>query len=111
MINLKPKSIALIGANNKLDSVGLGLAQNILRGKSKRKIYFINPFQKKILGLKTSNNINEIKNKIDLAVIAVNAKIVPEILNDCVQKGVKEAIIISSGFSEIGKTGEILEQK
>ncbi|MDP2820637.1 MAG: CoA-binding protein [bacterium] len=111
MINLNPKSIALIGANNKPGSVGLGLARNLLEGKNKRKIYFINPFQKKILELKTFNKVSEVKNKIDLAIIAINAKIVPEVLNDCVQKGVKEVIIISSGFGETGKPGEILEQK
>jgi len=111
MINLNPKSVALIGANSKQGSVGLGLAQNLLLGKTKRKIYFVNPFQKKILGIKTFGNITEIKNKIDLAVIAINAKIVPDVLNDCVKKGVKEAIIISSGFGELGKSGEILGQK
>jgi len=111
MINLNPKSIALIGANNKPGSVGLGLVQNLLEGKKKRKIYFINPFQKKILGIKTFNNIIDVKNKIDLAIIAVNAKIVPDVLSDCVKKGVREVIVISAGFSEAGKTGENLEQR
>lgn len=110
-INLNPKSIALIGANNRNGSVGLGLAKNLLQGSSQRKIYFINPFQKKVLGLKTIPSIKDIKNKIDLVIIAVNAKIVPDILEECVKKQVKEVIIISAGFSEIGDNGKKLENR
>jgi len=110
-INLNPKSIALIGANKRRGSVGLGLAENLLQGKNQRKIYFINPFQKIVLGLKTFKNIGDVNNNIDLAIIAVNSKIVPEILKECVEKNIKEIIIISAGFSEIGDNGKKLEDR
>jgi len=106
-----PKSIAIIGASHEPNTVGLGLAKNCLEGKKLRKIYFVNPFSKKILGQKTYVSIAEIKGNIDLAIIAVPAKIVPQICRECVIKKVGGIIIISAGFAEVGKQGEELQKQ
>ena len=95
-----PQSVALIGATDRIGSVGLGLAKNLLQGK--RDIFFINPNRKKVLGQKSYGTIGEVKKEIDLAIIAVPAKIVLKIVKQCIKKQVKAVIVISSGFAESG---------
>ncbi|PIU47162.1 hypothetical protein COS93_00515 [bacterium (Candidatus Gribaldobacteria) CG07_land_8_20_14_0_80_33_18] len=106
-----PKTIAIIGASPKKNSVGWGLVKNILEGKDSRKFFYVNPFEKEIGGIKCFSKIGDISQEIDLAVIAVRAKIVPQIVEQCCRKKVGGIIIISSGFAEIGKEGEILQDK
>ncbi len=105
-----PKSIAVIGASPNKDKVGYSLVKNLLVG-SKKKIYPVNPAYKKILNLPVFASVLDIKNKIDLALIALRADIVPQILEECGKKKISNVIIISSGFKEAGKKGLELEEK
>ena len=100
-----PKSVALIGATDRPGSVGLGICKNLLEGKSRRKIFFVNPYKKKVLERKTYPKITEIGEKIDLAIVVVPAFVVPKVISDCAQKKVGGVIIISSGFAEIDREG------
>jgi len=106
-----PKSVALIGATDRAGSVGLGIVKNLLFGKGQRKIYFINPNNKKILNQKTFTSILDIKEKIDLVVIAIPAKLVKQVCVECCSVGVGSVIIISSGFAELGKDGAVLQKE
>jgi acetyltransferase len=106
-----PKTIAVIGATDRPGSVGRGLCKNLLEGTRYRKIYFVNPFKKKVFGNKTYPKITDIQEEIDLAIIAVPANIVPEIAKDCAKKQVGGVIIISAGFAEIGKKGKKLQKQ
>lgn len=101
-----PKSVALIGATDRPGSVGLGICRNLLEGKQERKIFFVNPYQRKVLGYKTYPLITSIKEQVDLAVVAVPAPIVVRVVRDCAKKKVGGVMVISSGFAEIGKEGE-----
>jgi len=98
----KPKSIALIGASEDESKVGGILLRKII--KSKIKVVPVNPKHGKILGLNCYKNILDYKGKIDLAVIAIPSLFVIGALNECGKKGIKNVIIISAGFSEIGNT-------
>lgn len=106
-----PKSVALIGATDREGSVGLGICKNLLKGKEKRKIFFVNPNRDKVLGRKTYSLITLILEPVDLAVIAVPAKVVPKVVKECCQKKVGGIIIISAGFAEIGKEGKVLQNE
>ncbi|MDD5739028.1 MAG: CoA-binding protein [Candidatus Pacebacteria bacterium] len=106
-----PQSVALIGATDRRGSVGFGIAKNLLFGKSQRKIFFVNPSKKKILNQKTVASILDIKQKIDLAVIAVPSRFVKGVILECVQANVGSCIIISSGFAELSKEGAILQKE
>ena len=106
-----PKTVALIGATDRSGSVGFGLAKNLLLGKSKRQIFWINPNRKKFFGQRVYSSILDIQTKIDLVIIAVPAEVVIKIVQDCVQKKVGGIIIISAGFAEIGRAGEIKQEK
>ena len=104
-----PKSIALIGASDEPKTVGRGIASNLI--KSKSRIYFVNPNDDKILNKKTYTSILDIKEKVDLAIIAVPARIVNSVARQCAAKKVKGIIVISAGFSEVGNMKEAEELK
>ncbi len=99
-----PKTIAIIGAVDKKESVGRGIIENLL--KSKKELFFVNPFKKKVFGKKTYKSINEIKSKIDLAIIVVPKKAVKSVVEDLAKKGAGGVIIISAGFAETGREGK-----
>jgi len=97
----KPKTCALIGATNKKASVGRALSLNLLN--SQTRSYFINPNHNNILGKKCFNSFTEIKEEIDLVIVAVPAKVVLKVAKDISKKGTKGVIIISAGFAEVGE--------
>ncbi len=104
-----PKKIAIIGASSDKNKVGFSLISNLLNGK-KRDIYPITLTEKEILGVPTFTSILDVPDKIDLVIIAVRADIVPQVLSDCGKKQIPNAIVISSGFKEIGPSGKELEE-
>jgi len=103
-----PKSIAVIGATGDKNKVGFALMQNLLASRQ-RKIFPVTLSEKEVLGIPAFISILDVPEKVDLAVIAVRADIVPQILSDCAKKKISNAIIISSGFKEIGAEGKKLE--
>ncbi len=111
MINsiLNPKTIAVIGASEKEKSVGRGIIENLK--KSNKKIFFVNPNNQIIFNKKTYPSIIDIKDNIDLAIIAVPKKLVEKVVQDCIFKKVNGVIIISAGFAETGKKGRMLQEK
>jgi acetyl coenzyme A synthetase (ADP forming)-like protein len=98
----KPKSIAVVGASKNSTKIGHATLKNILISDYECKVYPINPKEKEILGVKCYNTLNDVPGEIDLVILSVPARIVPQIIQECVQKKVENTIIISSGFSEIG---------
>ena len=98
----KPKSIAVVGASADSRKIGHAALKNIVISNYQCEIYPINLKEKEILGYKCYKKIGDISGDIDLVVISVPAKIVPQILKECKEKKVKHVIIISSGFSEAG---------
>jgi len=98
----KPKSIAVVGASNDSRKIGHAALKNIIISDYQCKVYPVNLREKRILGLKCYKKIGDIPGKVDLVLISVPAPIVPQILRECVEKKVKYAIIISSGFGEAG---------
>ncbi len=105
-----PKSIAIIGASSEKGKVGNSIARNILSFGYRGKVFLVNPKRKNILGQKCYSDISEIKEKIDLAIIVIPAKLVNEIIEKSADK-IKNFIIISAGFSEIGKEGRKREKE
>lgn len=100
-----PKRIVVIGASNKTGSVGGAIMSNIKNSSYKGDVIPVNIRGGKIRGVKSYKNVLDIDKDIDLAVIATPAATVPELIRECGRAGVKGAIIISSGFSEVGKEG------
>lgn len=106
-----PKSIAVIGASRDETSISFGMLKNLLLGNFKGRLYPVNPKADSILGLKVYGSVLDIEEEVELALIAVPREVVPEILEECGEKGIRAAIIITAGFKEIGEKGKELEEK
>lgn len=106
-----PKTVAVIGASDQPGSVGRTLMWNLVSNPFGGTIFPINPKRNNVLGIKAYTNIREVPEKVELAIIATPAPTVPEIIRECVEAGVKGAIIISAGFKEIGEKGKALEEQ
>ncbi|MEW5902469.1 MAG: CoA-binding protein, partial [Acidobacteriota bacterium] len=106
-----PKSIAIIGASRQLGSVGQSLLSNLLKSTYQGIIFPVNPKASGLLGLKAYPRVQDIPDDVDLAVIVVPSRIVPPVLEECGQKGIRAAIVISAGFKEIGGEGLALERR
>jgi len=99
---LHPKSIAYLGGSNSLTTPGTPQLINILASGFSGKVFPIHLKEKTVLGLKAYRSILELPYPVDLAVLVIPARAIPTILRECGQKGIKRAIIITAGFSEVG---------
>ena len=106
-----PKNVAVIGATETVGSVGRTIVWNLVTNPFGGTVFPVNPKRPSILGIKTYPSIKQVPAKVDLAVIVTPAPSVPDIIGDCVEAGVKGAIIISAGFKEIGDEGVLLERR
>jgi len=106
-----PRSIAVIGASNKKGSVGYVLLRNLISAEYDGIVYPVNLSAQSVQGIQAYASISQVPHKIDLAVIAVPAKAVPETMRECGEAGVAGAVIVSSGFKEIGGAGKKLEEE
>ena len=107
----EPQSIAVIGASRREESVGHAVFKNLLLGGYQGIIYPVNPKAKSIFGVRCYKSIIEIEDAIDLAILIIPAKACLTTFKDCIDKGVKSAIIISAGFRETGPQGKALEDQ
>ncbi|MBT3394517.1 MAG: CoA-binding protein [Waddliaceae bacterium] len=106
-----PMSIAVIGASRREDTVGYAVLHNLINHGFVGKIYPVNPKAEELEGLKCYPSITEISDDVELAVIIVGSKIVPSVMQECAEKGVKSVIVISAGFKEIGEAGRAIEDE
>ncbi|MDI6846664.1 MAG: CoA-binding protein [Candidatus Bathyarchaeia archaeon] len=101
-----PRSVAIVGATKKINKAGHVIFKNFVenkrRGVFKGEIYPVNPYENSILGFQCYPSVTKIPGELELVVIVVPAKIVPNIMRDVTTKIVKAVVIISSGFSEVG---------
>lgn len=107
----EPKSVAVIGATDRDPSLGGILFRNILKSGYKGRLYAINPRHETVQGVQAYKSIEEIGARVELAVITTRPQLVPAIVEQCGRSGVKNVIIISSGFAESGHSGAALERK
>jgi acetyltransferase len=107
----EPKSVAVIGASDRENSVGNILFKNILESGYKGRLYPINTKHDTVQGVQAYKSIEEIGARVELAVIATRPQTLPEIVEQCGRSGIKNVIVITAGFSEAGHSGAALERK
>jgi len=107
----EPKSVAVIGASDRENSVGNIIFKNILSSGYKGRLYAINPKHDTIQGQQAYKSIEEIGARVEMAVIATRPQTVPQLIEQCGRSGVRNVIIIAAGFSEAGHIGAALERK
>jgi acetyltransferase len=106
-----PKSVAVIGASNRVGTVGHDLFRNILLSGYCGTLYPVNPKAPSIAGVHAYTTVSEVPDEVDLALIMVPATAVAGVLEDCGQKGVRGAVIVTAGFKEVGAEGAALERR
>src|ERR1700726_2472730 len=107
----EPKSIAVVGATEKAGSVGRTILWNLISNPFGGTVFPVNAKRDSVLGIKAYPNLAALPQQVDLAVIVTPAATVPGIIAECVEAGVKGAIIISAGFKESGAAGAEMEQQ
>ena len=106
-----PGSIAFIGASSELSKWGQLIFTNVVAGNYSGKVYLVNPKGGEIAGRKVFKTVTEIPGPVDLAVITIPAVKVLPVINELKQKGIKNVLLISSGFGETGAEGKALEEE
>ena len=107
----KPSSIAVIGASRNPTKVGHQILRNLVECSFPGELYPVNPKAEKILGLKCYPQVSEIPGDIDLALVAIPARLVLDVARQCGEKKVKGILVISAGFKETGLQGAELERQ
>ncbi|BCG04448.1 acyl-CoA synthetase (plasmid) [Paraburkholderia sp. PGU19] len=107
-----PRSIALIGASERPQSVGGRTLENLTRySRLAGKLHLVNPTKSAINGMPCLPSVSAIDDDLDLAIVAVKAESVLEALQECANKGVKFSIVFTSGFGEAGHDGKFAEER
>jgi len=105
-----PKSIAFVGASGAIGKWGHMLVVNTISGGYKGKIYLVNPKGGTIADRHVYKSVTEIPGDVDLGVVTIPAKMVLDLIPQFKEKGIRNMLLITSGFSETGTEGKALEQ-
>ncbi|MBU7019319.1 MAG: CoA-binding protein [Theionarchaea archaeon] len=105
-----PESVAVVGASRTFGKAGNVIVLNLQNLGFKGRIYPVNPNADTICGLKAYPDVRSLPEVVDVAVIATPSVYVPEIMKDLASKGVKRAVVITSGFAEGGEEGKRLQE-
>lgn len=106
-----PKTVAVIGATDRPNSVGRTLLWNLISHPFGGTLFPVNAKRSSVLGIKAYPSVAAVPEPVELAIIATPAPTVPALIEECIQAGVQGAIVISAGFKEIGEPGLVLEQQ
>jgi acyl-CoA synthetase (NDP forming) len=107
---LAPGSVAIVGASGDVVRWGGSALQNIIAGGFEGAIYPVNPKGGEFFGLPVSASLEDLPAPPDLALLAVGARQLPEVIGQCGKAGVRAAIAVAAGFSETGDEGAEAEQ-
>lgn len=106
-----PGSIAMFGASNKYTAMGTSMLSSILQMGYEGKIYPVHPSEKTVLGHTAYQSVLDLPETPDLAIMVLPTRVVPEVMEACGEKGIKNAIVVSGGFKETGADGAQLEEQ
>lgn len=107
----RPRSIAVVGASDRPDSVGGVILRNLIAGGFEGPLYAVNPKRDAIAGRPTHRSVDAIDEPFDLAVIATPPTSVVDVVTQCGRRGVAAAIVVTAGFREVGPEGRRLEDR
>jgi acetyl coenzyme A synthetase (ADP forming)-like protein len=104
-----PRSIAVIGASRRRDSIGFALLHNLVVNQFEGTIFPVNPHARAIHSLRCYGTVAEIPDPIDLAVVMVPRAAVQGVVEQCLARGVRGLVVITAGFGETGGEGAVRE--
>ena len=106
-----PKSVALVGATEKVGSVGRTVLWNLMNTPFGGPIYPVNPTRPSVLGIKAYPKLADLPEKPDVVVVTTPAAVIPGIIGEAADLGIPGAVVISAGFKETGPAGAELERQ
>jgi acyl-CoA synthetase (NDP forming) len=106
-----PKSIAVVGASDKLRSWSLEINSNLQEFEFPGQIFPVNKHRSKVWGVEAYKSLNDIPENVDLAIIAIPAAAVADALSACGASNIPAAMVVSSGFRDAGEEGAILQEQ
>ncbi len=104
-----PRSVAVVGATERVGSVGRSVLWNLLSNPFGGTVFPVNSKRPSVLGIKAYPKVSDLPDKVDLVVITTPADTVPDVLAESVEAGIPAGIVISAGFKEHGEHGKELE--
>ncbi len=107
----QPKSVALIGASSNSKKYGYWTAKSLVENKFEGDIYLVSRSGGELFGHTTYPDILSVPGDVDLAILAIAPKFILPVMEQCVEKGVKCAIVVSTGFGEVGPEGKNLNAR
>ncbi|MBA9004422.1 bifunctional acetate--CoA ligase family protein/GNAT family N-acetyltransferase [Thermomonospora cellulosilytica] len=108
---LFPRSVAVVGASREAHSVGQTVLRNLLTGDFTGPVYPVHPTANAVAGVRAYTTVLDVPDEVDLAVVAVRAEAVHEVVEQCAGKGVHGLVVVSSGFGETGAEGRARQQE
>jgi acetyltransferase len=107
----QPKGVVVIGASTSPEKLGYGVARNLVHSGYQGAIHFVSQKQGELFGLPLYADLHQVPDPVDLAVLIVHPNATPAIIQACGERGIHAAIIVASGFREVGAEGAALEQQ
>lgn len=105
----QPKGVVVIGASTSPEKLGYGVARNLIASGYQGAIRFVSQKSGELFGHPLYTNLQDVPDPVDLAILIVPTQSTPQTIEDCAKRGIKAAIIVSSGFREVGAEGAALE--
>jgi len=106
-----PRNIVLFGVSASSGNLGSTILDNLERFSFKGSIYLVNTSYSEVKGRRTFKDVSEIETEVDLAVLLIPARAIPEVLDKCGRKGIHHVVIESGGFTESGEEKKALEEE
>ncbi len=107
----KPQGVVIVGASTSPEKLGYGVARNLVQGGYAGAIHFVSQKAGMLFGRPLYAQLSDVPDPVDLAILIVPTQSTPQTIEACGQRGIKAAIIMSSGFREVGAEGAELEER
>ncbi len=102
----RPRSVAVIGASRDRRSIGRAVLERLIHTGFEGPVYPVNPNARAVASVRAYPSVLDVPDEVDLAVIAVPAPVVPQVVDECARKRVRALVVLSAGFAEIGPEGK-----
>ncbi|MEO8358147.1 MAG: acetate--CoA ligase family protein [Chloroflexota bacterium] len=107
----QPQGVVVIGASTSPEKLGYGVARNLIQSGYAGAIHFVSQKPGELFGRATYTHLSQVPDPVDLAILIVPPNAMPKTIEECGQRGIRAAIIMSSGFREVSAAGAVLEEE
>ncbi|HEY0813915.1 MAG TPA: GNAT family N-acetyltransferase [Pseudonocardia sp.] len=108
---LHPSSVAVIGASTDPSKIGHAILLHLLRSSFAGPVFPVNAEARSVRGVRAYPSVTDIPDEVDLAVVAVPAAGIDDVMDSCLAKGVTTLVVVSAGFADAGAGGLVAERR